>query len=415
MIANKKIIILGGGTMVHVKNHCSFCAPAYGTTAKQLQALCQELIPRMDTELYLTKMAGGKKLETNDDIQAFLSTIIQDLSVKIVFMNAAICDFKPTGIIAGKYAGRFKTSEGNITLEVTPTDKLLKSIREKRKDIFLVAFKTTCGATPDQQYVEGLRLLKTNSCNLVLANDTKTHVNMIITPEEARYSVTTDRNLALQELVSIAKFRSHLTFTRSTVVSGERVAWDSELVYPSLRTVVDYCIQNHAYKPFMGKTAGHFAAKVDDHTFLTSMRKTNFNELAANGLVKVVTNGPDTVIAYGAKPSVGGQSQRIIFSDHKDKEYDCIVHFHCPIRPGSLVPVVSQKEYECGSHECGQNTSNGLRQFGNLSAVMLDQHGPNIVFNHSIDPMEVICFIESNFDLSQKTDELPYDHQTWSL
>lgn len=64
---------------------------------------------------------------------------------------------------------------------------------------------------------------------------------------------------------------------------------------------------------------------------------------------------------------------------------------------------MSQREYECGSHECGRNTSRGLARFGALSAVHLDQHGPNIVFNHAIDPAEVIRFIEANFDLSAKT------------
>jgi hypothetical protein len=43
------------------------------------------------------------------------------------------------------------------------------------------------------------------------------------------------------------------------------------------------------------------------------------------------------------------------------------------------------------------------QQFGNLKAVMLNNHGPNIVFNKNTDPQEVIDFIERNFDLSQKT------------
>lgn len=34
---------------------------------------------------------------------------------------------------------------------------------------------------------------------------------------------------------------------------------------------------------------------------------------------------------------------------------------------------------------------------------MLDQHGPNVVFNSSTDPRKVIDFIERNFDLSAKT------------
>jgi hypothetical protein len=115
----------------------------------------------------------------------------------------------------------------------------------------------------------------------------------------------------------------------------------------------------------------------------------------------VETDGEDSVIAYGSKPSVGGQSQRIVFSEHPD--CDCIVHFHCPIISTSSVPIISQREYECGSMQCGTNTSRGLKRFGNLYAVYLDQHGPNIVFNRTINPQEVIDFIEANFDLESKT------------
>jgi hypothetical protein len=119
-------------------------------------------------------------------------------------------------------------------------------------------------------------------------------------------------------------------------------------------------------------------------------------------LVRVVTDGPDNVIAYGSKPSVGGQSQRIVFDEHKGE--NCIVHFHCPIKPGSNVPIVSQREYECGSHECGQNTSRGLEVVDDgIKAVYLDNHGPNIVFNDGKDARGVQDFISDNFDLSKKT------------
>lgn len=78
-------------------------------------------------------------------------------------------------------------------------------------------------------------------------------------------------------------------------------------------------------------------------------------------------------------------------------------NFHCPKKETSQVPTVSQYEFECGSHECDQNTSNGLKQFGDIHAVYLDNHGPNLVFNKNIDPQVVINFINDNFDLSQKT------------
>lgn len=419
----KKTIIIGGGTTSYIDSHLALCAPAYGTTARQLSALCFEHSRKLEVITHLTRMAGGdKSLDTIEDLAKLLNGIKADPETKIVFMNAAVCDFQ--GILGERHI-----SSGLFTYDDTPSSKdaprlsthdlehkdrsswphlllkpygkLLGHIRRGRKDIFLVGFKQTSGATVQEQYIAGLNLLKGASCNLVLANDRVTRLNMVITPEEAKYHVTTDRMEALKGLVEMAYMRSHLTFTRSTVVDGKPIPWDSELVPSSLRTVVDYCIEKGAYKPFRGATVGHFACKVDDTTFLTSKRKTNFNDLDVNGLVMVKTDGPDSVIAYGSKPSVGGQSQRIVFKEHQD--YDCIVHFHSPVREGSKVPTVSQREYECGSHECGANTSRGLTKFGNLSAVYLDNHGPNIVFHRSIDPQEVIRFIDENFDLTEKT------------
>lgn len=407
----KKVVILGGGTISHVRAHLALSAVAYGTTAKTLADLCEAHSDKLEIELDLTKMAcsggatgRGIMMETNADVKKLVEDLITDLSVKIIFFNIAMTDFEGQigNIKSGKYAERLKTKDFFIeSIKLSPSEKIISNIRKERKDIFLIGFKTTSDASEQDQYLAGLNLLKKSSCNIVLANDLVTRKNMIITPEESKYSITNDRNKALKELVEIAYLRSHLSFTRSTVVKGDLVPWNSNEVFSSLRTIVNYCISKNAYKPFNGATVGHFACKIGEKTFLTSIRKSNFNDIEKNGLVKVETDGPDTVIAYGAKPSVGGQSQRIVFSEHND--YDCIVHFHCPIKETSEVPIISQKEYECGSHECGQNTSKGLQKFGNLSAVMLDNHGPNIVFHHSINPQEVIDFIENNFDLSNKT------------
>lgn len=476
----KRVVIISGGTVNHIATHLALSAPAYGSTGRQLQHLCEQrwnpegptrldddLQPysdkkyTADIDLRSTRMAGGSTIETNADVEMLIDDLIDDPRVKVIFMPVALCDFEPSDVYydqdlcGGVLYGRWENDNANYKpgkgakrlsskfeydISVKPAAKIISKIRQKRKDIFLVGFKTTDGATEQEQYLAGLNLLKASSCNLVLANDVKTRLNMIITPEEARYHVTNNRLYVLQNLVEMAWLRSHLTFTRSTVVAGEPVPWDSPLVPTSLRTVVNHCIGQGAYKPFRGATVGHFACKlpsrfvcslcgadrdglclcrgdveIERGVFLTSRRKTNFNDLPTLGLVRIETDGPDTVLAYGSKPSVGGQSQRIIFAEHP--EYDCIVHFHCPMkdkhskaadgRPVAPIfddiPAVSQREYECGSHQCGENTSRGLKRFGNLACVFLDQHGPNIVFHHSIDPQEVIDFINANFDLSQKT------------
>lgn len=415
MSDNKKVHIIGGGTVSHVRSHLALAAVAHGSTAIQLAHNFQfHRSNKLEVVLHLTKMAERKsEIETPEDVKALVDKLVDDKSTKIIIFNPAIVDFsgkiQGSDVESGKYAERLNSRAnwegyptGN-TMFLTPTDKIIGTIRKHRKDIFLVGFKTTCGMSDKAQYVAGLNLLKQASCNLVLANDVKTRLNMIITPEEAAYHVTQDRDAVLKQLTDMALLRSHLTFTRSTVVDGQQVSWFDDRVPHSLRIVVDHCIAQGAYKPFRGATVGHFAVKLDSNLFLTSKRKTNFNDLQNHsvGLVLVKTDGPDSVVAYGSKPSVGGQSQRIVFTDHP--EADCIVHFHCPQKPGSQVPVVSQREFECGSHQCGNNTSKGLQKFGNLKAVMLDQHGPNLVFHHSIDPREVIDFIDRNFDLADKT------------
>lgn len=421
----KNIHIFGGGTMAHITNHFSVCAPAYGNTAKQLKELVTARFGNTSNVfLELTKMAGGR-YETNEDIKNRIEALKTDFNTKIIFFNCALVDFEPyfssetyhkmikdngsrvrNSSEFGKYADRLDTKNMlRFQVYFQPTDKIISNIRTGRKDIFLVGFKTTCGATKQEMYEKGLALCKGSSVNLVLVNDTKTHWNQIITPEEAVYHETDNRYDVLKNLVDMTFYRSQLTFTQSTVVDGKPVSWNDSRIPDSIRTVVNYCIENKAYKPFGEKksTAGHFAIKLSDNEFLSSIRKTNLNDIDKIGMVYVKTDGPDTVVAFGAKPSVGGQSQRIVFRDHVG--YDCIVHFHSGLKKDHRdnIPIVSQRENECGSHSCGKATSTGLQQFGNLKCVMLDNHGPNIVFNQSINPQEVIDFINVNFDLSKKT------------
>ncbi len=396
--------IIGGGTFAPVRGHMALSSMAFGTTAKALRDLMVQA--GEEPVLHLTKMAdSASSLVTNDDVARLVDKLLLEASTGIVFFNPALVDFNGQigDVAAGAHARRLDSRKEAPTIALTVAEKIVERIRKVRKDIFLVAFKATAGDSADEQYARGLNLLKANSCNLVLANDIVTRRNMIIVPEEARYDHGTDREAALAELVQMALARHGLTYTRSTVEDGPRVDWYSDEVPASLRKVVNHCIARGAYKPFRGKTAGHFAARgVHEGEFLTSARGENFNQLAQNGLVRVFAKDDDRVVAIGAKPSVGGQSQRIVFGEHP--QLDCIVHFHCPTREGSAVNVREQKPYECGSHECGQNTSRGLVDYGGgIFAVMLENHGPNIVFSRTTPAEAVIDFIEANVDLDDKT------------
>lgn len=415
----KNIYIIGGGAINYVRVHFAISAPSYGSTARALAPMFQEelksagLEDKYDVKLVLTKMADyTSKIETVEDVSKWVDQMIADPQTKAIIFNVAMADAegKIGDVTSGKKAKRLASRELNgQSMQLSMSEKIIEKIRKNRKDIFAVGFKTTDNDTRVVQYQKGLKLMKDNSLNLVLVNDVIKYENMIVVPEEATYRFD-KREDALRMLARMTVSRMQNTFTRSTVVEGDSIDWNSSEIPENLRKVVNHCIQKGAYKPFQGKTVGHFAVKIADGIIYTSKRKTNFNELDVNGLVKIVSNGDNEVVAYGAKPSVGGQSQRIIFTEHPSM--DCIAHFHCPIKDDAPqmmeIPVVQQWPNECGSHECGRKTSQGLKEFdlgdGDLiKVVYLDEHGPNIVFNRDINPFKVINFIDENFDLSAKT------------
>lgn len=403
----RSIHIFGGGTFSHVRAHLALAAPAFGGTARFLKEEIgrQSDLPQRHVCLELTRMAGGEMV-TNSDVFERVNEIVADPDAGIIVMSAALCDFagEVGDVTAGSRQTRLKTSDGDTVMNISPLAKLLPLIRQKRKNIFVVGFKTTTGATPDEQYVAGLTLLKNSSVNLVLANDLTTRLNMVITPEESRYYQSTDREVALAGLTKIMLSRSKGTFTRSKMMPGDAVPWSSDMIPENLRQVVDYCRDKGAYKPFLGKTVGHFAVKLGSHQLLTSKRKHDFNDLPNHGLVRVEYGDGNSVMAFGAKPSVGGMSQKAVFDTHP--ELDCIVHAHVPLRPDhpDAINTVPQWRHECGSHECGVNTALGLQHVRDgVHVVMLDNHGPNIVFSRNVPAEVVIDVIEKNFDLSAKT------------
>lgn len=375
--ARRQLHVFGGPTV-----ESQYQNPRSGEIAARIAELTQVFMPSLDTNLHLTDEAGGSSgINTDQELKDRAYEVAASHPTKTVL-------WLPDSPKQNEIAQLFRKEEVE---GMSP-----------RKDIFLVGMTATHGATGAEQFKDGLDFVKTTSANLALAYDYETNKGMVVAPEESSYEESDDLDLVVRGLLEMAYLRSQLTFTRSTVIGGAPIDWNSELVYPTLRDVVDYCIENGAYKPFLGVTAGHFAAKVGDNEFLTSRRKTNFNNLGLTGLVRVVTDGPDRVVAMGGKPSVGGQSQRIVFAEHPER--DSIVHFHCPPKPGSNVPVVSQREYECGSHECGQNTSDGLAVVDDgIEAVYLDNHGPNVVFNHEEDPEKIKAFLQDNFDFTKKT------------
>ena len=105
----KKIHILGGGTVNHVRTHLAISSQAYGTTARTLHKMFSK--HRGDNvELHLTKMAsaGDSHLETNADIEALVKKLVADPETSMIVFNVALADFEGEidEVSSDKYAPR---------------------------------------------------------------------------------------------------------------------------------------------------------------------------------------------------------------------------------------------------------------------------------------------------------------------
>jgi len=215
----KTIYIITGGTMVHVTPHFSLCAPAYGKVGADIYSRMVMALDdkRLDDEyrvfLIKTKMAGinsdetkeqlnqigfHSSIETNDNLELFIRTVISKPETVSIIMAAAICDFTPDTLTGfedtkpvsisefGKDKKRLHQAH-SLNLKLNPSKKIIDIIKEKRPDMFLVTFNTTAGSTENELVTKALYNLKRSGSDLVFGNDIQNQTNIVVTPENQTF------------------------------------------------------------------------------------------------------------------------------------------------------------------------------------------------------------------------------------
>lgn len=202
-----KIVIIGGGTFNHISKHLSLAAPAFGETARGLAQKISKIGLNMECVLTLTKMADyNSKIVTNGDLENYVANLISDPSVKIIVMNAAVCDFSCENPTDEK---RLSSSKNYDVVLKGIQGKILTNIKENRRDIVVVGFKTTSGASEMVQLEKSAHSIESNGVDIVLANDLETRNNFILTKELKIFkgSRTEMLDKLLEESVSLYKYQ----------------------------------------------------------------------------------------------------------------------------------------------------------------------------------------------------------------
>lgn len=210
----QRIYIIGGGTVVHIRNKLALSAPDYGEIARHLNTLFTTHPNNpFETYLHLTKMAGGvRALETDEDVRSLVECLVIQESTKAIIFCPTLVGYQPTslhmkengfGYTLREFGLRGKVLQTSDTpqvfLKAQKTPQIVNTIRNCRKDIFLAVLKTTSGLAVNEQRVVGTNLLNNSNANIVLITDNTASHNTTITLTETHY--TLELNDALHQLV----------------------------------------------------------------------------------------------------------------------------------------------------------------------------------------------------------------------
>jgi phosphopantothenoylcysteine synthetase/decarboxylase len=119
---------------------------------------------------------------TFDEYAKLLEEEVRNGGYDAVILAAAVSDY-----VTANYSEEKIRSNEALTIQLKETPKLISQIKQWNPNVFLVGFKLLVDST-DQQLVEAAqKSIKSNDCNMVVANDWKPdagHEILIVRPDQ---------------------------------------------------------------------------------------------------------------------------------------------------------------------------------------------------------------------------------------
>jgi phosphopantothenoylcysteine decarboxylase/phosphopantothenate--cysteine ligase len=171
----KRILITAGSKWVAIDRVRVISNLATGETGCILADRFKKLGAKVTLLLGPGKFSG---VQTGIQVKRFkyLSELAQLLDKELktgnyaaVIHAAAVADYQPKAIIRHKISSQLRSWKINLV----PTRKLIRSLRNYQPDLFTVGFKFEPDTNKDKLIAKGKALLKTADLSLVVANSDK--------------------------------------------------------------------------------------------------------------------------------------------------------------------------------------------------------------------------------------------------
>ena len=171
-LKDKKFLITGGATREYLDNVRFLSNPSSGLSALYVMKAFIDLGAK--TKLILGE---GNKLDlknigspvtvvqsTNDMYQKIRDELLTN-SYDGFLSIAAVADYKPNF-----QSGKIPSLQDKISFTLTPTIKIIKTIKEEFPNLFIVAYKAEVGLSEENLIQQGQQFLEKYDVNLVCAN-----------------------------------------------------------------------------------------------------------------------------------------------------------------------------------------------------------------------------------------------------
>ncbi len=210
ILFGKKFLITGGATREYLDDVRFLSNPSTGLSALRIAQALQ-----VRGALVKLILGEGNKLSFKANIETILVSSTEEMYRKVreelintsydgFISVAAVSDYKPS-----YQAGKIPSKKEKLTIELTPTIKIIEKIKQEFPELYIIAFKAEVGIEKEELIRRGRELLDKYKLQMVCAN-------WVGEPEKGFASET-------NELIVIRDKTSEMHLKGSKTVLGQKI------------------------------------------------------------------------------------------------------------------------------------------------------------------------------------------------
>jgi len=179
LLKNKKILITAGPTWIpidKVRVITNIFSGRLGViiTKKALRKRAKVTLLLGPSSLYFPSVSNSSSLKVVRfkffwELFRLMKKEISSKKYDVVIHSAAVGDFEPIKVYAGKISSQVK----RLVLKLKPTPKIVDEIKKWDPKVFLVKFKVECGLSQKELLKRAYESMQKSNADLIVANDLK--------------------------------------------------------------------------------------------------------------------------------------------------------------------------------------------------------------------------------------------------